>query len=284
MAGRPVQMDPVQVDPVQVDRLRADAASAPVAGGGEPLAGVRGVLLDIDHTLVDTEAAFVAALGASILPLLGPGPDADGAGDDLMAGVLDQWSADRGGWYRAYTRGEMTHAQQRHRRFDELLVDRGGRALTAEEYERANAVFESAFAAAWRAFPEVAAALARLRDAGIRLGAVTNAGRALQEAKLAAAGLADAVPLLVTVETFGVGKPDPRVFREGARLLGLAPEEVAYAGDEPDIDADGAIAAGLHGVHLHRAGDGRFAPCDPAGRRHLEAVDLLAVPAMLGIA
>lgn len=249
---------------------------------GRSLVGVRGVLLDIDHTLVDTEAAFVAALGASIVPLLGDqgGSESDALLEDLLA----QWSADRGGWYRAYTRGEMTHAQQRHRRFDELLVDRGGRALTTAEYERANTVFERAFAAAWRAFPEVPDALARLRSAGIRLGAVTNAGRALQEAKLAAAELADAVPLLVTVETFGVGKPDPRVFREGARLLGLAPEEVAYVGDEPDIDADGAVAAGLRGVHLRRAGDRRFAPCDPARSGHAEAVDLLDLLELLGAA
>lgn len=55
-------------------------------------------------------------------------------------------------------------------------------------------------------------------------------------------------------------------------------------GDEPDIDADGAVAAGLRGVHLRRAGDRRFAPCDPARSGHAEAVDLLDLLELLGAA
>jgi putative hydrolase of the HAD superfamily len=36
----------------------------------------------------------------------------------------------------------------------------------------------------------------------------------------------------------------------------LAPHEVAYVGDQPDIDARGAVEAGLTGIWLDRAGLG----------------------------
>jgi putative hydrolase of the HAD superfamily len=72
--------------------------------------------------------------------------------------------------------------------------------------------------------------------------------------KLARVGL-KRVRMLVGVDRFGVGKPDKRVFLEGARLLGLDPAMVAYVGDERDIDATAAVDAGLAlGIWLDRPG------------------------------
>ncbi|MGP9693224.1 HAD family hydrolase [Brachybacterium sp. AOP25-B2-12] len=236
---------------------------------------MRGVLFDIDHTLVDTAAAFEAALGASLLPLLPP--DAD------PIALALQWGHDAGGWYRAYTRGELGYLAQRRRRMDEVLLDHGGAALDDAGFARATELFDRAFAASWRPFPDAVEIVARLAAAGVPLGAVSNAGGAMQRCKLAAVGFATLVPLLVTMDTFGVGKPDPRVFVEGARLLGVQPDEVAYVGDEPDIDADAATRAGLVGVHLRRAGDLRFGSCPSDQREHLEVGDLTALTDVLAL-
>ena len=67
-------------------------------------------------------------------------------------------------------------------------------------------------------------------------------------------GLAGEVPLLVSLDTFGVGKPDPRVFLEACRLLGTDPAQTLYVGDELDTDGLGAVAAGLRWVWLDRPG------------------------------
>src|SRR5699024_4957098 len=113
-----------------------------------------------------------------------------------------------------------------------------------------------------------AAALDRLRRLGVPVGCVTNADRAQQERKLEATGLTEHLPLLVTLDTFGVGKPDPRVFHEGARLLEVDPARVLYVGDEPVIDARAATEAGLRGVWLDRPGRRRgHAGEDAAARR-----------------
>ncbi len=107
-----------------------------------------------------------------------------------------------------------------------------------------------------------------LAGAGVRVGSLTNARVELQTRKLAAAGLAD-VPLLVGVDTLGFGKPDPRVFAEACRRLGTDPARTAYVGDELDVDARGALAAGLVGVWLDRPGTRRGGPHpeDPASAR-----------------
>lgn len=220
---------------------------------------VDAVLLDVDDTLVDTRAAFTAAVEAVrrvYLPHVAP---------ERLPEVVDVWRADAHGRYRAYTRGEMAYDVQRRLRADELHRAFGGPPVDEAAYPAWVEVFWGAFEAAWRPHDDARAAVDTLRAAGLRVGAVTNAARDLQVRKLAACGLAD-VPVLVTVETFGFGKPDPRVFQEGARLLGVEPDRAAYVGDELDVDALGAAAAGLVGVWLDRPGTRRGGPHleDPA--------------------
>lgn len=235
------------------------AGWAPGAG----LAGLRGVLLDVDDTLVDTRAAFAAAIGA-VAERFVPGLPRE-RHPELVA----RWRADEHGWYASYTRGERSLDDQRRRRADELFAAFGGPRVDDDLYPEWLEIFLGTFEASWRAHDDARAAVSQLVAHGLRLGAVTNAARAMQARKLAVAGLADDVPLLVDMETFGVGKPDPRVFLEGCRLLGLDPGEVAYVGDELGTDAIGAAEAGLVGVWLDRPGTRR-------GGSHLEDPGLAA--------
>ncbi len=207
---------------------------------------VAGVLLDIDDTLVNTRAAFRRALGAVAEQYL-PGPH------DLEAMGI-HWRVDSGGWYRAHARGEITHREQRMRRANELHEAFGGDVMSEGEYSAWDAIFEEGFRAGWAAHEDADAMLDTFDRCGIEYGAVSNAGHAYQEGKLKASGLGR-VRMLVGIDRYGVGKPDPRLFVEGARLLGLDPASVAYVGDEKDIDAGAAAQAGLAlGIWLDRPG------------------------------
>ena len=123
-----------------------------------------------------------------------------------------------------------------------------------------------------------------MRAAGHQLGALSNAAVEYQALKLAAVGLVADVPMLVGVDTLGVGKPDPRVFVEACRRLGTEPGRTVYVGDELDIDARGASAAGLHGIWLDRPGPRRI----EVSAEEIEASgvamisSLSELPAMLG--
>ena len=221
-----------------------------VGSPGAPGLPVDGVLFDIDDTLVDTKGAFAVALDAVREAYL---PHLPTAG---TVELLDAWRADAGGHYRAYTRGETTATAQRMARANALHADFGGPALDDAGFAAWDEVFESGFEAAWAAHEDARPVLDLLAVAGVRVGALSNARAAYQTGKLAATGLAD-VPVLVGVDTLGVGKPAPEVFLEACRRLGTAPSRTVYVGDELDIDATAAARVGLVGVWIDRPGSRR---------------------------
>lgn len=206
---------------------------------------IRAVLFDVDDTLVDTRGAFRHALTSVAAAYLASAPSPDE--------ITLTWRTDSGGHYRAHTRGEISYREQRMRRANELHAIYGGPELDDAGYDEWNRDFEQAFRDGWRAHADAAACLDALDAAGIPYGALSNAAEAYQREKLAACGL-DRVPMLVGVDTLGFGKPDPRVFALACERLGFAAAEVAYVGDELDIDAVAAAEAGLTGVWLARPG------------------------------
>lgn len=224
---------------------------------------VDGVLLDIDDTLVDTRGAFAVALTAAASTFL-PHVTAERHPE-----MLQVWRADSGDHYRRYTRGEIGYRDQRFARANELQRVFGGEPLDDAAYARWDALFEEGFAGAWAAHEEASEAVDRLLGHGFAVGALSNAGVGYQTEKLRRVGLADRVEVLVGVDTLGVGKPAPEVFLEACRRLGTEPARTAYVGDELDVDAVGAVAAGLVGVWVDRPGPRRVAvpPEDLAAAR-----------------
>ena len=214
---------------------------------------VDGVLFDIDDTLVDTRGAFGHALSdvaRRYLPDLPP---------ERHPELVTVWRADVGGHYAAYTRGEVGFVEQRMTRANELHEQFGGPALDADAFAVWDESFQQAFADAWAAHPDVDV-VARQAPRGRPRGrcAVQRVGRATRPPSSTGSALLDRVPMLVGVDTLGFGKPDPRVFVEACRRLGTAPERTAYVGDELDVDAVAARAAGLLGIWVDRPGGRRL--------------------------
>ena len=107
-------------------------------------------------------------------------------------------------------------------------------------------------------FPDAEPALAELRESHT-LALVTNGASCLQREKLAASGLGDYFEIVVVSGEFGVGKPDPSIFRHALSRLRSAGGGV-MVGDNLTRDIDGAIAAGLEGVWINRLGQ---VPAEP---------------------
>ena len=99
---------------------------------------------------------------------------------------------------------------------------------------------------------EVNSLLAGLNERRVPWGIVTN-GSPNQHAKCRAAGLATLAPFIIVSEEAGYRKPDPRIFRDALRAIGLtAPEEVMFVGDNPVADIDGAKRFGMKAAWLRR--------------------------------
>ncbi len=57
----------------------------------------------------------------------------------------------------------------------------------------------------------------------------------------------------VSAHEFGVGKPDPKIFRAAAEAAGCAAPEVLHIGDDAALDVMGALAVGMQTVWINRA-------------------------------
>jgi len=100
----------------------------------------------------------------------------------------------------------------------------------------------------------VDAALVHLKEAGWRLGVVTN-GPPTQRDKLERTGLLDLLDGFCISDEFGVAKPDPIIFEEAIRRCsepGSRPTAVWMVGDAPETDIAGGKAAGLSTIWMHR--------------------------------
>ncbi len=101
------------------------------------------------------------------------------------------------------------------------------------------------------AAPGAEALLAALRELDLPWAVVTSADVRLARARLGAAGIPDP-PLLVSVEDVRVGKPDPEGFLIAAARLGAAPARCLVVEDaEPGVTAGraaGMTVAGLRGI------------------------------------
>jgi len=110
----------------------------------------------------------------------------------------------------------------------------------------------------WCRRPGLIPALEALAAAGIRLGVLSDYA---PEHKLAALGTGALfeLSLCTSAGTVNALKPHPRGFQLACRMWGLDPAEVLYVGDRPEVDGEGALAAGLDCAIIgRRTRDGRW--------------------------
>jgi len=102
-------------------------------------------------------------------------------------------------------------------------------------------------------YPDVLAALERLRAAGLRLVVVSNWDVSLHD-RLAETGIAERVDGAIASAELGVAKPAPAIFAHALALAGVPAGEALHVGDSPVEDVQGARAAGIESVLLSRDG------------------------------
>ena len=105
---------------------------------------------------------------------------------------------------------------------------------------------------AWRIFDDVRPALDALRSQGVRLGAISNWDQRLRPL-LTGLRLADYFECLVISCEIGCSKPARAAFDHAAKLLALAPGTLLHIGDSPEMDVQGARAAGFAALLLDRS-------------------------------
>ena len=134
----------------------------------------------------------------------------------------------------------------------EVFADGLGRALYEREIDPDR----------WVPFNDSGPTLFALRDAGIRMGVVSDTGWDCRPV-LERAGWLDLFDSIVFSYEHGAAKPAPVLFTTACRELGLEPQHVTMVGDNALTDG-GAIAAGLRALLLPAV--------PPGGPRGLDVV------------
>ncbi|NSC25235.1 HAD family phosphatase [Streptomyces albus subsp. chlorinus] len=126
-------------------------------------------------------------------------------------------------------------------------------------------------------FPEMRKLVELLHAAGCPLAVASGSSRAAIDAVLGATCLDALLPLRVSAEEVAHGKPEPDVFVEAARRLGVSPGACAAIEDSPP-GAEAARRAGMRCVAVPyvpaTATDPAFADADllfPGGQREFDA-------------
>jgi len=100
-------------------------------------------------------------------------------------------------------------------------------------------------------YPEVPGTLARL--AGSRRAILSNGTPAMIEAVVHNAGLAASFDALVSVDSLGIYKPHPSVYRHATQILGVQASDVRFVSSNY-WDIAGATAFGFRTFWINRSG------------------------------
>jgi HAD superfamily hydrolase (TIGR01662 family) len=209
---------------------------------------VRAVLFDYGHTLVDfrrTEEALLDAyrqISARI----------EAVAYMEVPELLDLVERVAGGIERVI---EESYAARRLEELDQSALLRESFAaigfdLPDDVLAHVVALDHSAYSNSITAEPATMATLTALKDAGYRMGLVSNVTLlpALMREDLTRLGFDAFLEATVFSSEVGVRKPDPRIFRAALDRLGADPGETVFVGDRRFDDVTGAQAVGMRGV------------------------------------
>lgn len=215
---------------------------------------IRAVVWDVDDTLFDYTTADREGMRAH-LAAEGLFPAYESA-----EAALVRWRAITDQQWARFSAGELSFEEQRRERIRVFL----GEALSGDDADDWFRRYRTYYEAAWALFPDVLPALDALA-ADYRHAVLSNSSLHVQEHKLRTLGVHDRFEVILCAAELGVSKPAAGAFLAACDALELAPHEVAYVGDHPEIDARGAVDAGLLSVWIDRHGPatGGDAPVGP---------------------
>ncbi|GAB2840617.1 HAD family hydrolase [Actinoallomurus bryophytorum] len=201
----------------------------------------RAVLWDVDDTLFDYTGADRAGMRNHLAAegLDGMFPSVDEA--------LHRWRVQTDLHWARFAARDIDFLGQRRARVRGFL----GADLDDSEADSWFGRYVVHFEAGWSLFPDSLAALEELA-AGYRQAVLSNSSLDYQNRKLRILGVRDHFEAVLCAAELGASKPEAAAFHAACDALSLDPGEVLYVGNEPDIDAGGAVAAGLTGVWLDR--------------------------------
>jgi putative hydrolase of the HAD superfamily len=206
----------------------------------------RAVFFDMDDTLLDTSGGVDAswqAVAAEFAPKLGCEPEPLRAA--IRKQLMEFWSNES-----AVEKEWRTRLHEARRHNVELALQ--AQSLDPSFAQAISQTYWTQQHSRMHLFADAVETLECLRNAGFKLGLITNGPTDMQREKIARFQLEHYFKVIVIEGEFGHGKPSPKVFRHALKSVGHAPREAWHVGDNLYADVAGAQAVGLHAAWIHR--------------------------------
>ncbi|MFC8125154.1 HAD family hydrolase [Streptomyces sp. NPDC057302] len=202
---------------------------------------IKAVVWDVDDTIFDYAHADTTGMHAHLT--------AEGLIEryETAERALALWKEVTERHWARFSAGGIEFEAQRRDRVREFL----DAVLTDQEADAWFARYLGHYESAWTLFPDTVPTLDALAGE-YRHAVLSNSALAVQERKLSVLGVRDRFEAVLCAADLGVSKPAPEAFLAVCEAMGLRPDEIAYVGDQPEIDARGARDAGLLGIWLDR--------------------------------
>jgi putative hydrolase of the HAD superfamily len=185
---------------------------------------IRAVFFDLDGTLYDRDAAILRMA------------------EEQFEAFRDELGVEKSVFLERLLELDG-HGQPRTPRLHHVLAESLGLGVVVGD--KLEAYFRSHYPDLCKLSTENLATLRTLRERSKKLGLITNGPTEWQSRKIECMGLAPLFDAIVISEAEGVRKPDPRIFERALERCGVRADESMFVGDHPEIDIQGAVAAGL---------------------------------------
>ncbi len=106
-------------------------------------------------------------------------------------------------------------------------------------------VYWNSFLSEMKPFDGAGEFVRKLKNSGKKISVCTDMTAHIQYRKIERLGLNNFIDFMVSSEETGLEKPSPKMFNLALKKMNLPPEEVAYFGDSPDRDIEGAASVGI---------------------------------------
>ncbi|MEU5957641.1 HAD family hydrolase [Streptomyces sp. NPDC047525] len=202
---------------------------------------IKAVVWDVDDTIFDYAHADTTGMHAHLT--------AEGLIEryETAERALVLWKEVTERHWARFSAGGIEFEAQRRDRVREFL----DAVMTDQEADAWFARYLGHYESAWTLFPDTVPTLDALAGE-YRQAVLSNSALVVQERKLSVLGVRDRFEAVLCAAELGVSKPAPEAFLAVCTAMGLRPDEIAYVGDQPEIDARGARDAGLLGIWLDR--------------------------------
>ncbi len=204
---------------------------------------IRGIVFDIDGTLMQHDLALEISLNNLYSFIKKKIPHSN------FNEFLSVWKTKSNQYMNEYLIGDITFEEQRILRVQSVLSN-WDYNLSSNEAMEIFRIYLGKYEQNWMLYDDALPCLNMVKE--LLLGVISDGEGEQQRSKLAFTKIDSFFNSVIISGDVGLRKPQPMIFERSAKELNLSLNELLYVGDHLEIDALGALNAGMHGVWINR--------------------------------